>query len=231
MLCAIEEVSVQPRVMPTAERLPRQRCTEAPGLRPQGKPIQLIIEEEPRFFPFDVEAWVASEHPPPAAELEEEVAAVLLQIDEQRRLAASAVEADDAAGELESHEAIKALSSQKQKLESMLGASGKRMAKAVSGAMVEVRHCLTPRMQLLILPVERKLPTPSFNRPAIVCLRLSGQHRRVFTAALCPTDQVPAAICQMIDENLPQAVTYRRRDFEQGERDPRSPHEDLNSVS
>ena len=146
MLCAIEEVSVQPRVMPTAERLPRQRCTEAPGLRPQGKPIQLIIEEEPRFFPFDVEAWVASEHPPPVAELEEEIAAVLLQIDEQRRLAASAVEADDAAGELESHEAIKALSSQKQKLESMLGASGKRMAKAISGAMVEVRHCLTPRM-------------------------------------------------------------------------------------
>ena len=128
----------------------------------RDKEVQLLIEEEPRFFPFDVKSWNRSKSLPANEELQQEVDEIDAQIKDQRVLFDAAVAAENEGDEVAAYDKIKALQAQKQTTKSMMGNSGKRMIKAISGGMTEV----------------------------------------------------PPAICKMIDDNLPDAVTYRRRDFE-----------------
>ena len=126
------------------------------------KKIQLLIEEEERFFPFDVEAWKATEKPRSDVELEKQIAGLDRQIEELRDQALKAVRVRDILAEHRAYESIKALQLQQESLNSIKGASGKRMVNAAWGGL----------------------------------------------------SQVPPAICKMIDDNLSDAVTYRRRDYE-----------------
>ena len=128
----------------------------------EGKKIQLLIEEEPRFFPFDIPAWDRTKSPPSDEELQKEIDQINAQIKEQRKLAGEAGDADNEEDETKFQDQMKSLKLKKAKVNGMMGNSGKRMIKAIWGGMTEV----------------------------------------------------PPSICKMIDDNLPDAVTYRRRDLD-----------------
>jgi len=128
----------------------------------EGKKIQIVLEERPPFFPFDLQAWHRSKSPPADEELQQEADDVEAQIKEQRLLFDAAVAAENQDGEVAAYYKIKALQVRNEQTKSIFGGTGKRMIKGLSGGMVEV----------------------------------------------------PEQICKMIDAHLPDAVTYRRRDFE-----------------
>ena len=84
--------------------------------------VQILLEEDPRFLPFDVEAWEASRTAPPSdKDLRTSMGKTDAQIASQRRRAADAAAADDGDEEANAHAAIASLRLEKTKMEAMLG--------------------------------------------------------------------------------------------------------------
>jgi hypothetical protein len=123
----------------------------------EQKPIQLIVEQEPRFNPFDIAAWLSANSRATCAELK-----ASLSVLETAKTAAATVE--DYKLALEKKQEIERVKLELEVIHTSAagGRPGTRMTKTAAGKL----------------------------------------------------QAVPPEICQMIDANLPNAVTYRRRDFE-----------------
>ena len=131
----------------------------------RNKKVQILLEEDENFFPFDLEAWEASKHPMSEQDrtwTRLRVSTIEAELVEQLRRASDTIASHDNDAEEDAHTVIASLRHDKKRLMAILGSQsplGKRMVESsAGGAMVEV----------------------------------------------------PDEICKMIDENLPNAITYRR---------------------
>eukprot|EP01043_Picozoa_sp_COSAG02_P058240 COSAG02_NODE_7216_length_3113_cov_16.308842_1_plen_191_part_10 len=104
----------------------------------EGKKVQLLLEEESRFHPFDVEAWYASKNPPADVDLKQQIEDICVQIKGHREKATEAIATDDDAAEAEAYDAIKSLHLRKKKVEAVIKSASRRMIRSAWGELVEI---------------------------------------------------------------------------------------------
>lgn len=129
--------------------------------------IQLIVEEDSRFSPFDIAAWESKEGSDTdvaAERLQREFEEIQKEIQEQREVLANAGQVDEEYNEDQAYIKLKELRLRRQNnlTAQKTSTTGCRMTRQLSDEWVKV----------------------------------------------------PLTICKMIREHLPDAVTYRRRDYE-----------------
>lgn len=133
----------------------------------RGMRIQLIIEEESRFSPFDIASWESkdgNDSDVAVERLQREYQEIQKEIQQQRQALANAGQVDEEDNEDRTYVRLKELRLRRQNniTEQKTRTTGCTMTRQVGGGFVEV----------------------------------------------------PLSICEMIREHLPDAVTYRRRDYE-----------------